>query len=259
MRVIDKVIRNLKINYIKEGKGKSVLIIPGWGASIDTYRTIINSVSEYATVYCLDVPGFGGSEEPKQAWNLEDYTQFIIDFIESEKIKELDLIGHSNGGRIIINLASKSNLKFKINKIILIGSAGIVHKKSFIKRAKIRTFKICKKVLSIQLINKNFPKLLDKLKSSFGSEDYKNASPILRETMVKLVNQDVKELLPKIKSPTLLIWGENDEATPIIDGELMEKIIPDAGLVKIKGASHYVFLEQPYYVNKIIYTFLNGG
>ncbi len=140
MRLINKVIRNLKINYIKEGKGKNVLIIPGWGANIDTYRTIINSVSDYATVYCLDIPGFGDSEEPKQAWNLEEYTQFIIDFIKSEKIKELDLIGHSNGGRIIINLASKFNLKFKINKIILIGSAGIVHKKSLMQSVKIRNF-----------------------------------------------------------------------------------------------------------------------
>lgn len=256
---INKVIKQLKVNYIKEGKGKNVLIIPGWGANINTYRTIINSVSDYATIYCLDIPGFGGSEEPKQAWDLDDYTQFIIDFIKSEKINELDLIGHSNGGRIIINLACKLNLEFKINKIILIGSAGIVHKKSFIKRAKIRIFKICKKILNIKLINNHFPELLDKLKNKFGSADYRSASPILRESMVKLVNQDVKESLPKISSPTLLIWGENDKDTPITDGELMAKSIPDAGIVKIKGASHYVFLEQPYYINKIIYTFLNGG
>jgi pimeloyl-ACP methyl ester carboxylesterase len=69
----------------------------------------------------------------------------------------------------------------------------------------------------------------------------------------------MKDFLPNINVPTLLIWGELDTATPISDGETMEKFIPDVGLIRIKNCSHYVFLEEPAYVNKIIYTFLNGG
>jgi pimeloyl-ACP methyl ester carboxylesterase len=99
---------------------------------------------------------------------------------------------------------------------------------------------------------------LEKLKNSFGSDDYRNATPIMRETLVKLVNEDLKEYLPNIKAPTLLIWGELDTATPITDGEIMEKLIPDAGLVRVKDCTHYVFLEASAYVNKIIYTFLSG-
>ena len=91
-----------------------------------------------------------------------------------------------------------------------------------------------------------------------GSEDYRNATPIMRDTLVKLVNTDVTEYLKDIKRPTLLIWGEKDTATPICDGEIMEKLIPDAGLVRIPNCSHYVFIEQMSYVNKIIYTFLNA-
>ena len=124
-------IHNLNINYIKEGNGKAVLILPGWGTTIETYRTLINSISTYSTVYCLDMPGFGQSEEPSSSWDVDDYVSFIIDFIKEQNIKELDLIGHSNGGRIIIKLMNQQNLDFKVNKIILIGSAGIVHKKTF--------------------------------------------------------------------------------------------------------------------------------
>ena len=245
----------MNINYIKKGTGKNVLILPGWGTTIDTYTTLINSISTYVTVYCLDMPGFGESEEPKDSWNVDDYISFVIEFIKSQNIKELDLIGHSNGGRIIIKLMSNKDVDFKVNKIILIGSAGIVHKKTLKQKIKVKTFKFCKKILELKPIKTIFPNLLLKLKNSFGSEDYRNASPVMKGTLVKLVNEDVREYLPNIKVPTLLICGEKDTATPIEDAEIMEKLIPDSGLVKIENCTHYVFLERAEYVNKIIYTF----
>ena len=249
----------MNINYIKVGAGFPVLIIPGWGTTIDTYLPLINSLSTYSTVYCLDMPGFGSSEEPNKSWNVDNYVTFVINFIKNQNINELNLIGHSNGGRIIIKLMSHPSLSFKVNKITLIGSAGIVHEKTLHQKIKIKTYKILKTFLQFKPIKTIFPNLLVKLKNHFGSADYKNASPIMKDTLVKLVNEDVKSYLPNINSPTLLIWGENDTATPISDGELMEKLIPDAGLVKIKNCSHYVFLEQSAYVNKIIFTFLSGG
>lgn len=259
MTKIKTSIKNLNINYIKKGTGKSVLIIPGWGTTINVYMSMINSISTYANVYCLDMPGFGESEEPKEPWNLDDYIDFICSFIDNQRIKELDLIGHSNGGRIIIKLMSRRNLKFKVNKIILIGSAGIVHKKTFKQKFKVKTFKMGKKVLGCNPIKKLFPNALSNFQNHFGSEDYRNASPIMKQCLVRLVNEDLREYLQNIKVSTLLLWGENDTATPIEDAELMEKNIPDAGLVKVAGCSHYVFLEQPNYINKIIYTFIEGG
>lgn len=153
---------------------------------------------------------------------------------------------------------SLKNLKFKVNKIILIGSAGIVHKKNLLIRLKIKMFKVFKKNLSTPLLKKIFPNLLTKLKNAFGSEDYKNASPIMKETLVKLVNTDLKDYLQNIKVSTLLIWGEKDTETPIEDGKLMQQTIPDCGLVTIKNCSHYVYLEEPQYINRIIKYFLNG-
>ena len=256
---IKTTINDLTINYIKKGNGKAVLILPGWGTNINTYMPIINSLSTYHTVYCLDMPGFGESEEPNTSWNLDDYVTFVIDFIKSQNINELSLIGHSNGGRIIIKLMNEKNLSFKVNKIILIGSAGIVHEKTLYQNSKVKLAKIGKNILELKPIKKIFPNLITKLKNNFGSEDYKNASPIMKETLVQLINYDLREFLPNINVPTLLIWGSNDTATPISDGELMEKLIPDAGLIRIENCSHYVFLEQPGYVNKIINTFLDGG
>ena len=259
MIIIKTKIKNLTINYIKRGNGKTVLILPGWGTTINTYVSLINSISKYTNVYCLDMPGFGSSQEPDTDWNLDNYVDFIIDFIKSQNIKDLDLIGHSNGGRIIIKLMSRRELNFKVNKIILIGSAGIVHKKSKLKELKIKILKLGKNIIEIKLIKTIFPDLLSKLKNKIGSEDYKNASPIMKKTLVNLINEDLQEFLPNIKVPTLLIWGENDTATPLQDGEIMKKLIPNSGLVKVKNCTHYVFLEQTAYVNNIISNFLNGG
>ena len=250
------LIDDLKINYIKKGSGKTILIIPGWGAPLETYNVLIDAISEYASVISLDMPGVGLSNEPKKSWNLDEYIEFIIKFIRAQKIKELDVIAHSNGGRIIIKMLGKFKLDFKINKVVLIGSAGIIHKKSIGKRIKIRTYKLCKKIAQTKFISKLFPDMLDKVKNYFGSADYKNASPIMRESMVKLINEDIIEYLPKINVPTLLIWGDNDTATPLEDAKTMERLIPDSGLVSVKGCSHYVFLEEPIYVNNVIKEFL---
>ena len=151
------------------------------------------------------------------------------------------------------------NLNFKVTKIILIGSAGIVHQKSLFQKTKIGICKFGKKVLESKPFKAVFPNLISKLKNHIGSEDYKNASPIMKQTLVQLVNEDLQELLPNINVPTLLIWGTLDTATPISDAEIMEKLIPDSGLVRIENCTHYVFLERTDYVNKIIYTFLTGG
>lgn len=221
--------------------------------------TLINSISLYANVYCLDMPGFGESEEPNKSWNIDDFVDFVIEFIEKQGIKELELIGHSNGGRIIIKLLNKKDLNFTINRAILIGSAGIVHRKTLSQKMKIKSFKIGKKILNLKIVKSLFPEALEKFKNKFGSADYKNASPIMRDSLVKLVNEDLRDLLPKIKIPTLLIWGEKDTATPLADGIIMEKLIPDAGLIKIPNGTHYVFLERIEYVNRIIKTFFEGG
>ena len=252
-------IKELNINYLKKGTGENVLILPGWGTTIETYMPLINSISNYRTVYCLDMPGFGKSSEPDIAWDLDDYVEFVLEFINKMQIQELDLIGHSNGGRIIIKLMNRPNLNIKVKNIILIGSAGIVKPLSFFQKNKVGFLKSCKKIIEIKPIKSAFPNLLNKLKNKYGSEDYKNASPIMKQCLVNLINIDLRECLPNIKRPTLLIWGVNDTATPISDGELMQKLIPDSGLIRVENCTHYVFLEQPAYVNAVINNFLTRG
>ena len=82
------------------------------------------------------------------------------------------------------------------------------------------------------------------MRNKKGSTDYQQASEAMRGTFVKVVNEDLKELLPKISAPTLLYWGENDTATPVADGRTMETNMQDAGLVVMPNSTHYAYLEN---------------
>lgn len=249
-------VKNLDINYTINGEGEAYLLLHGWGANMELYKGITDNISKYAKIYAIDLPGFGKSEEPKEGWNVDQFVDLIIEFIEKIKIKKVNLIGHSFGGRIIIKLLNRSELKFETGKVILIGSAGIKHKLSLKKKIKVRMYKLGKKVLSLKLVQKIFPNKLEELKQKSGSPDYRNASPIMKQCLVKCINEDLTNLLSNIKNEVLLIWGENDTETPLQDAKIMNKLIKNSGLVEIKYGTHYVFLEQTQYVNRIIDAYI---
>ena len=96
---------------------------------------------------------------------------------------------------------------------------------------------------------------IDKRRKGAGSSDYNNASPMMRAILSKVVNEDLKHLMPAIKAPTLLFWGNMDTATPLSDAKIMEKLIPDAGLVVAHGTGHFSFIENPGLFTAVIKNF----
>ena len=226
-------IDNLEINYIRQGEGRPVLILPGWNTTIEVYHLLIDAVSKYAEVITLDMPGFGKSSKLEESWNLDDQIEFVKKFVKALKLKEFDLIGHSNGGRTIIKMMA-GDVDFKVGKIVLMGAAGIEHEKTAKQKAMIGAAKVAKKFI---------PKgMLEKMKQHAGSDDYRAAEPVMRDTLVKLVK----------------IWGDLDTEAPVEDAIKMESLIPDAGLVRLGDCTHFAFAENPVYVNRVIETFLKG-
>ena len=98
--------------------------------------------------------------------------------------------------------------------------------------------------------------VLNKIRAKKGSSDYSNSTPKMRAILSKVVNEDLKHVMPSIKCPTLLIWGEKDTATPIGDAKIMEKLISDAGLVSFPNAGHYSFLDNAFQYQAVLRSFL---
>lgn len=247
----------IRLNVSDTGKGDAVLLLHGWGTSLAVYKNIISWLTPYKRVISYDLPGFGESPVPSFAFSTDDYANIAIAVLKEAGIKKATVIGHSHGGRTALNLASRQNAEIELEKIILIDSAGIVPKKIFIQKLQIMQYKLVKKILLFSPIHNAFPNAIETYKSKHGSQDYKSVSGVVRESLVKVVNDDYKDRMKNIKIPTLLIWGTNDSATPLSDGEFMEKNIPDSGLIKIQGGSHFSFLDNPHLVKKVIFSFLN--
>lgn len=244
----------LNINLIDKGEGEAVLLLHGWGARADIYGSVINPICSHYRVIAPDLPGFGKSDEPSFAYSIEDYGGFVTELLKALNLKNVHLMGHSHGGRTVLELAT-GDYDIEIGKIVLLDSAGIPAKKTLKKTLRIKLYKALKKLVAFAPVKKLFPNALDSLQKKFGSADYGAASPIMRQSMVKVLNTDYTEKLCNIKNPTLLIWGENDTATPLSDGLLMEKLIPDAGLVKISGAGHFSFAEVPALTDRVLKSF----
>lgn len=251
-----KTIDNIRINYEQKGSGDLIVLLHGWGSNIKLFSNLIDLLSKKYTVVAMDMPGFGESQEPPSAWCVDDYVDFVIKFLADYDAKQVMLLGHSFGGRVIIKLNSRKDLPFTVSKVILVDSAGILPPKSNKKSWRTRKYKMGKAFLSTKIMRKLAPNALEKLRVKYGSADYVAASPLMRQVLVKVVNEDLEPLLPNIKCPTLLIWGVNDTATPLSDGEKMEKLIPDAGLVKLENAGHYSFLEQQFLFNRVMCSFM---
>lgn len=246
-------IRGTQLFYTVEGEGMPVILMHGWGCNHSTLKSIEAQLTPVFKVYNVDFPGFGGSNEPSAVWGVEEYTSLIEEFARQEHIESPILLGHSFGGRVGILFASRN----KVHKLILVDAAGVKPRRSLRYYYKVYSYKAIKHALLFFLGKKRGETALNSYRAKVGSSDYSNASPMMRAILSKVVNEDLKSVMPKIACPTLLIWGANDTATPLADAKIMEKLIPDAGLVSFDGVGHYSFLENPYQFAAVLKSFLS--
>ena len=240
-------IQDLNVYYEKSGrKGKKVVLLHGWGQNTTMMSFIAEALSKHFIVYNIDFPGFGKSDEPTSVWGCEDYTEFLHDFCVKNKIDNPILIAHSFGCRIAVRYA----YKYGAYKMVLTGAAGIRDSRHVLWYIKTYSYKLAKKILPKSVV--------EKYQNKVGSEDYNNTSGIMRQTFVKVVNDDIKSLLKDVDAETLLVFGELDEATPLSKGKLMEKLMPNATLVIFENDDHFAYFKQGARFNAVLDAFLRG-
>ncbi len=178
--------------------------VMGYLNSFQTFEPVHKHSEKYFKVYSLNFPGFGESDEPPEQWGVQDYMGVLHEFISKLDIQNPILVGHSFGGRVILKYTAKYG---NVKKIILTGGAGIKPKRKLNYYVKVYFYKLSKKLLKLPVLNKYEEDILDKMKSKLGSPDYKSISGVMQQTLVKVVNEDLRHLLPDIKAATLLVWG----------------------------------------------------
>ncbi len=250
---------NVKVYYECTGEGKNLLLLHGWGCNTKVMAGFASEFSGTRKVWSIDFPGFGESDYPNGVWTVDDYMEMTADFIRKMGIEGTDVICHSFGGRVMIKLAAK--YPELAGKIAFVDAAGVKKKRSLAFHLRTMLYKLCKKALKIAFLKKLLKVFgidAEARVKNAGSADYKALPDCMKGTFVKVVNEDLTPYLSRIKSPSLLIYGENDEDTPVSLAKIMEKKIPDAGLAVIAGTGHFSFLDAPGQVMRILRVFLEG-
>lgn len=235
-------INNVNVNYIQYGEGKDVLLLHGWGQNIQMMKPIGDNLCSNHRITIIDFPGFGESDEPSTPWSIDDYSLLIENLVRELNIRKPIVMGHSFGGRVAIHFSANN----PIEKLVLFGSPCIRENK----KLPLST-RILKKLKTLP----GMDKLGEEMKKYIGSRDYKAASPIMRQTLVNVINEDLSSYARKIEEPTLLIWGEADTEAPVDDARELEKIMIDAALIILPG-THYAYLENLGQVINILNSFL---
>ncbi|MBR5389850.1 MAG: alpha/beta hydrolase [Clostridia bacterium] len=250
-------LEGLSTHYIDlPGKKTPVLFLHGWGAGIELYQPIFALLQERGyRVAAFDMPGAGGTQEPPAPLTLTDYVSFTLAFCKELKLETVILMAHSHGGRIALRMLSDPACPVKAEKAVLIDAAGVRLPASPSAKLRQTGYKLLKGLGTGKLTAPLFGDLYQELRDKRASADYKAASPVMRATMNNVL-VDLRSNMPAVKAPVLLIYGENDTATPVEHGRIMESLIPGAGLAVIRGAGHFSYADNWPQFSAVLKAFL---
>ena len=252
-------VSGVNMHYELYGTGeKKVVLLHGWGCSGDMMKAVGQHLAQDMTVLTVDFPAHGQSAQPPEPWGVPEFAACLKELLTKLDFLPCNVIAHSFGGRITIELASTDENLF--DRIILTGAAGIRKQSDGKSSKKTDTYKKLKKLVELTRKCRIFGSLPDKwqeaLIQKYGSKDYAALSPEMRKTFVKVVNYDQADKLSSIRNSTLLVWGDQDTETPLWMGQQMEREIPDSALIVLNGGTHFAYLEQAARFNAIARSFL---
>lgn len=233
-------LNGLRVNYMIEGSGPSLLILHGWGSKSGRWAQVSRLLSQHNfSVIVPDLPGFGGSSIPSAVWDEEDYCRFIEQFVEKINLEEFYLLGHSFGGGLAAVYVA--TFPHRVKKLLLFASA-IVRRRTLKKKV----FEIISKITKVFSFIPLYPLFRKAVyKYIIRRSDYPYATGRMRETYLKVVRHDLSHYLTLITVPTLIIWGDKDDVVPLQDAYVIQNRIQGSRVSIIQGGDHDIERHMP--------------
>ena len=240
-----------EFKYIDEGEGQAIVLLHGLFGALSNWQSV---VQEFSSNYRVVIPLLPIYDMPLKQAGLEGLVSHLEKFIALKQLENVILIGNSLGGHVglIYTLANQSNVK----KLILTGSSGLFENTmggSFPKRG---SYDYLKERVAYTFYD---PKTATKELVDEVFETTKSIPKCLRiVAMAKSAQRhNMAKELPKIKVPTLLVWGLNDTITPPMVAHEFNKLIPNSKLRFVDKCCHAPMMERPEKFNEILNNFLN--
>ena len=245
MEFSELTILGVKIKYLTAGEGEEfAVVLQGWATKSDLYSGVVSTLAaKYRVIFPL-LPGFGESDEPESSFEVSDYARLVNRLLTLLGVKKAVFFCHSYGGRVFYKLNAMEDRFTEPASVMLCDVAGIVPKKSLKTRLKIKAFKLSKRIFSTRLGRFFFPDAVENMRAKSGSSDYNSASPVMRETLVRSVNEDLTALIPKVGCSALILWGVKDDAVPLSDAYIIKDAISDSAVIEFAESGHFPFITE---------------
>jgi len=221
---------------IKNNNLDTVVLLHGWGMERSTFKSIVSKINNKFNIINIDFLGFGESDVPNKCIGVKEYTKYIKGIIDENNINsnKLILIGHSFGGRVCIRYGSL----YKYKKIFLV-SAPAFKNKSLQYYKKVIVYKLKKNILKVISRKKYYKFIKNK-----GSNDYKNASGIMKDIFKKVVRYDLTSDLKKLTNNVVILSSVNDDVVCYKDQIKMYKMIDNSIFYPFYKSNHFLYITE---------------
>lgn len=221
------------------GEGKPILYLHGWGASGSIFKPVVNCLPNYENVM-IDFAGFGSSPPPPSSgYTVFDYAEQVAGFLEEKSLKNTVIVAHSFGCRVAMVLAVLYP-QF-VDRMLLFAPAGL--RRFSLKRwFKVRFYKLRKR-------------LFKGSNTDCGSDDYRNCSGQMKNTLIKVVNCDLSAYARRVGCKTHIIAAIGDTAVPFCDAKRLHRLIKNSDFTAIDG-DHFALFYVPKTYARIIQMFV---
>lgn len=242
--------RGILAHVEQVGAGRPLLLLHGWGPNSVTLNKhllpLANRLKNQFAITMVEFPGHGESGLPGEKDGVKEYAEYTLSIMDQLGLEQPVIIAHSFGGRVALYLAAHE--PDRVSALILTGCAGLRPKttlRSFMRKHTFRLGRLCVSLLGkVPSLREKSQSWLVSLRQTFSSMDYLATPENLRGSFSRVVSEDLRPLLPKIHQDTLLVFGENDTATPLWMGQVMEKEMPNAQLLVYEGDDHFAYKNQ---------------
>lgn len=231
----------MNISYIRMGEGKDLVFLHGYLASKESFYPQISYFSRFFRVTALDFPGFGEAEPVPAAWSVSDYADWTQEALGALGIGFPHVVAHSFGGRVAVKCLSRADT---FDRAVLTGCAGIVPKRTLGYRLRVKAYRAVRTVA---------PRYAER---HFGSAEYRQLPPLMRESYKKIVNEDLRGDAKQIARPVLFVNGTRDRAVPPDSVRVYLSCVPESKVFWMEDCGHFAHLENPLAFNAAAEEFL---
>jgi pimeloyl-ACP methyl ester carboxylesterase len=237
---------NHRIHSVELGRGdEQVVLIHGLAGSAVWWRRNVQALCDCYRVVIPDLIGFGKTRRAGRLPNLPGVARVVAEWMTALTLDHAHVVGHSMGGQIALHLAAGH--PGCVHRLVLVDAAGIPRP--------LTPVEVGRSALAMAPPSTwGDPRFLRTIVS-----DALTAGPrTLAYALWHIVGDDVGPLLPRIRVPTLVVWGANDRLLPLHHAQEFRERIPGARLVVIPGAAHNPMVDRPAEFNEVVLRFLRG-